>query len=148
VRKQYVEAAFEYKRVIEDYSTSPWVDDAAASLADCYVDSALKSDYDQQPSQLAITAIDEFKERFPDDARNADLAKKKLAMQESIADQRLKVAQFYTRRHNFDSARMYYEMVTKDFPATSAAQKANEWLDKNKVAQQKLSDKIIGRKSA
>ena len=147
-RKQYIEASFEYKRVIEDYSTSPWVDDAAAGLANCYYDSALPSDYDQQPSQLAVTAIDEFKERFPDDARNADLAEKKTKMQESIAEQRLKTAQFYEKRRNYDSARIYYQIAAKEFAGTAAAEKANQWLQQNPVAQPKLADRIIGRNNA
>ena len=147
-RKQYIEASFEYKRVIEDYSTSPWVDDAAAGLANCYYDSALPSDYDQQPSQLAVTAIDEFKERFPDDARNSDLAEKKSEMQESIAEQRLKTAQFYEKRRNYDSARIYYQIAAKGFAGTAAAEKANEWLEQNQVAQPKLAHRVLGRNSA
>ncbi|MCX5770409.1 MAG: outer membrane protein assembly factor BamD [Candidatus Hydrogenedentes bacterium] len=147
-RKQYIEASFEYKRVIEDYSTSPWVDDAAVGLANCYYDSALPSDYDQQPSQLAITAIDEFKERFPDDARNSELAEKKGKMQESIADQRLKTAQFYEKRRNFESARIYYGIVAKQFAGTAAAEKANGWLQNNQVAKPKLADRILGRTNA
>ncbi|HUW62389.1 MAG TPA: outer membrane protein assembly factor BamD [Candidatus Bathyarchaeia archaeon] len=147
-RKQYIEASFEYKRVIEDYSTSPWVDDAAAGLANCYYDGALPSDYDQQPSQLAVTAIDEFKERFPDDARNADLTEKKGKMRESIAEQRLKTAEFYEKRRNFDSARIYYQLAAKDFAGTAAAEKANQWLQQNPVAQPKLANRILGRNSA
>ena len=147
-RKQYIEASFEYKRVMEDYSTSPWVDDAAASLAECYVDSALPPDYDQQPSKLAVTAIDEFKERFPEDARNSQLVDKKSKMQESIAQQRLKTAQFYEKRRNFDSARIYYEMLAKEFAGTAAAEKANQWLEQNQLAQPKLADRIIGRNNA
>jgi len=147
-RKQYIEASFEYKRVIEDYSTSPWVDDAAAGLANCYYDSALPSDYDQQPSRLAVTAIDEFKERFPNDARNSDLAEKKSKMQESIAEQRLKTAQFYEKRRNFDSARIYYQIAAKEFEGTAAAEKAGQWLEQNPVVQPKLADRILGRNNA
>lgn len=147
-RKQYIEASFEYKRVIEDYSTSPWVDDAAAGLANCYYDSALPSGYDQQPSRLAVSAIDEFKERFPGDARNSELAEKKSEMQESIAEQRLKTAQFYEKRRNFDSARIYYGIVAKEFAGTAAAEKANEWLEQNQVAQPKLADRVLGRNNA
>lgn len=147
-RKQYIEASYEYKRVIEDYSTSPWVDDAAAGLADCYFDSSLPPDYDQQPSKLAITAIDEFKERFPEDNRNSGFSEKKLKMQEAIAQQRLKTAQFYEKRRNFESARIYYNTVAKEFAGTAAAEKANEWLQKNQVAQPKLAERIIGGNNA
>jgi len=144
-RERYIEAAFEYKRVIEDYSTSPWVDEAAAGLAECYYDSALESDYDQQPSMLAVRAIDEFKERFPKDERNEELGEMKNEMRESIAQQRLKTAQFYEKRRNFESARIYYNIVAKEFSETQAAAEANKWLSQNQEPP-KLADRIVGKK--
>lgn len=142
-REHYIEASYEYKRVIEDYSTSPWVDDAAAGLAECYYDSALESDYDQQPSMLAIKAIDDFKERFPNDQRNENLSKMKGEMRESIARQRLKTAQFYEKRRNFESARIYYNILAKEFTETKAAAEAKKWLSENREPPT-LADRVIG----
>jgi TolA-binding protein len=55
-RKEYTEAAFEYRRVVEDYSGSDWVDDACYGLAMCYYNGSLKPSYDQTPSQMALPA--------------------------------------------------------------------------------------------
>src|SRR5690606_5743898 len=57
-RKEYQEAAFEYRRVVEDYAGSDWVDEAAYGLAMCYYKQSLPPDYDQSPSYLTVDAIE------------------------------------------------------------------------------------------
>lgn len=130
-RKEYTEAAFEYRRVMEDYSGSDWVDDACYGLAMCYCNGSLKPAYDQTPSQMAVDAIDDFATRYPQDARVAELKAKRGEAREKIADQRLATAKFYEKRREFSSARIYYELLAKDFSDTGAAQTAKQWLDKN-----------------
>lgn len=133
-RKEYQEAAFEYRRVVEDYAGSDWVDEAAYGLAMCYYKQSLPPDYDQSPSYLTVDAIENFKERYPGDARIAELEPIATEMVESIAAQRYQTAQFYERRRMFGSARIYYELVVEQFPGTEAAGKAQEWLAANPTA--------------
>lgn len=128
-RDEYVEAAYEYQRVIEDYASSDWVDDASYGLAMCYYEASLPPDYDQTRSRLAIEAIDEFKARFPEDERVENLAEKRQDMRDKIARQRLMTARFYEKRRRFDAARIYYEAVVEQFPDTAAATDAKSWLD-------------------
>ncbi len=128
-RDEYVESAYEYSRVIEDYADSEWVVDASYGLARCYEGSSMTADYDQAPSFLAIDAIDSFAARYPGDARGGELVEVRAAMRENIAEQRLRTGQFYERRRLFDSARLYFEVVVEQFPETEAAVKAQEWLD-------------------
>jgi outer membrane assembly lipoprotein YfiO len=142
-RKEYTEAAFEYRRVIEDYSTSKWVADALFGLAACYYDSSRAADYDQKPCQLAIDAMDDFKQRFPSDQRVADLDQKRTKMRETIAQQRLQTAQFYAKRRNFASARIYYEVVDNQFGETRCAEKARKWLAENPSAEPGPADRVL-----
>ena len=128
-REEYVEAAYEFQRVLEDYAGTDWVDDASHGLAMCYYEAALPPEYDQTRSRLAIEAIDEFKARFPEDERTDTLAEKRVEMRERIARQRLNTARFYERRRRFTAARMYYEVIVDQFPDTAAAADAKLWLD-------------------
>ncbi|MGI6460689.1 MAG: outer membrane protein assembly factor BamD [Candidatus Hydrogenedentales bacterium] len=130
-RNEYVEAAYEYQRVLEDYASSDWVDDASHGLAMCYYKASLPPEYDQTRSRLAIDAIDEFKARFPDDERGEGLDTKRAEMSEKIARQRLDTARFYEKRRRFTAARMYYEVVLEQFPETSAAVDAKLWLEQS-----------------
>jgi outer membrane assembly lipoprotein YfiO len=127
-RKEYLESAFEYRRVIEDYSDSEWVDEACYGLAETYYEMAFPPDYDQMPSRLAIEAIDSFKERYPSDPRNSDLAGNRAEMRERIAQQRLLNARFYERRKKAEAARIYYEIIANDFSETASAEEARAWL--------------------
>jgi outer membrane assembly lipoprotein YfiO len=126
--ENYLEAAFDYRRVIEDYAGSDWVDEASFGLAMCYYDMSLPPDYDQTPSQLAIDAIDNFESRYPDDERLADLRTKQAEMQEKIAQQQLLTAKFYEKRRRFGAAKIYYEVLVEKYPDSQAAQVASEWL--------------------
>ncbi len=114
--ENYLEAAFDYRRVIEDYPGSDWVDEASYGLAMCYYDMSLPPEYDQTPSQLTIDAIDSFGNRYPDDERLAGLREKQGEMQEHIAQQQLINAKFYEKRRKFASAKIYYEMVVDKYP--------------------------------
>ncbi|MBN2309064.1 MAG: outer membrane protein assembly factor BamD [Candidatus Hydrogenedentes bacterium] len=129
--EEYVEAAFEYRRVVEDYGQSDWVDDACYGLAVCYYEASLPADYDQAPSQLAVTAIDEFKERFPSDGRGSELGAKRVEMRNLLAQQRLQTAQFYEKRRKFTAATIYYTIVAEEFGETDAANQARAWLQEN-----------------
>lgn len=143
-REGYLEAAYEYRRVVEDYSGSEWVDEASEGLAMCYYRMSLPPEYDQAPSELTINAVDDFKARFPEDARVADLDAKRVEMRESIATQRLQTARFYERRREFSSARLYYEIVVEQFGETGAARSAQTWLDEHPMIESPFS-KGIGR---
>lgn len=130
-RGEYEEAAFEYKRVIEDYSASKWVNDASYGLSQCYYEASLPAEYDQAPSQLAIEAIDDFTQRYPNDEKAKDLVDQRKEMRDTIAEQRLEIAKFYEKRRQFDAARIYYHVIVDQFPETESADTAREWLAKN-----------------
>ena len=147
-RDEYVEAAYEYRRVIEDYTSSDWVDDASYGLATCYSDASLPPSYDQEPSHLAIDAVDEFAARYPDDGRVAELKVKRVAMRDNIAQQRLQTAQFYEKRRDFEAARIYYKVVVEDFADTATAQSAQQWLADNPDPEMTPSERVLQAKRA
>ena len=130
-RKDYTEAAFEYRRVVEDYAASEWVDDASYGLAEVYTAGSRPPDFDQTNSQLAVRAIDEFKTQFPTDPRGTELDPKRQEMRNKMAEGQLRSANFYVKRREFLSARIYFELIAKDFAETPAAAKATEWLAAN-----------------
>jgi outer membrane assembly lipoprotein YfiO len=143
VRGEHDQAAFEYKRVIEDYSTSKWVKDASYGLAQCYYDQAQDPQYEQQTSQLAINAIDEFKQKFPNDEKAAKVDEMRGEMRSLIADQRLLSAKFYEKKRDFDAARIYYELLAKDFKETEAGGQAQQWLERNPSKDVSAADRVL-----
>ncbi|HOV32250.1 MAG TPA: outer membrane protein assembly factor BamD [Candidatus Hydrogenedens sp.] len=132
-RKEYIEAAYEYRRVVENYPQSDWVDDARYGLAQCYYESSLPPAYDQSRAELAIEAIDDFLRKHPEDSRCEEVKGWRQEMRKNIAEQKLMVARFYERQRKFDSARIYYQIVAKQYTDTPFAEKANHWLEENPV---------------
>lgn len=140
----YLDAGFEYRRVIEDYPDSEWVREATFDLTRCYEEAALDPDYDQAPSQLAMDAVDEFKRRFPDDERIPAREDMSAEMREKIAEQRFRTARHYEKRLDLDAARIYYEIAANDYAGTEAAVKAAEWLANN-PPKNDLQSAFLGR---
>jgi len=130
-RKEYIEAAFEYRRVIEDYAGSEWVDEAAYGLPLCHYESSLSPLYDQTSSELCVRAVDAFAERYPGDERLEELLEIRVEMRESIAKQRLRTARFYEKHHEAKAARIYHTLLVESFSDTPQAKDAQQWLDEN-----------------
>ena len=130
-RKEYLEAGYEFRRVIEDYSESKWVREATYHLTRSYEEAAFGPDYDQGPSKLAMSAIGNFTRRYPIDPRVDERQDVSEEMRETIAEQRYRTARFYEKRRRLDSARIYYEIVAGEFKGTQAAEKAEKWLAEN-----------------
>jgi len=134
-RKEYVEAAYEYRRVIEDYSDSDWVDEASYGLAVCYYDASLPHDYDQTSSEMSVESVDDFLFRYHDDPRVEELKAKRQEMRDQIAAQRLKSAQFYEKRREFNSARIYYQVLIDEFGDTPSSKTARAWLEAHPIVE-------------
>lgn len=132
-RKEYLEASYEYKKVIENYPQSEWVDDARYSLAKCYYETSSPPEYDQSKSELAIEAIDEFLRNHPEDPKCEELKKLRIELREKIAHQKYLIARYYERKREFASARIYYKLISEAYQDTSWAEKANKWLEDNPV---------------
>lgn len=130
-RDEYLEASFEFRRVVEDYADSEWVRDSSFQLTRSYEESAFDPDYDQAPSRLTIDSIDRFVRRYSDDDRVAERQQVSEEMRENIAEQRYRTARFYSKRRRMASARIYFEIVAGEFPGTRAAEKAAQWLAEN-----------------
>jgi len=56
-RREYTEAAFEYRRVVEDYSGSDWVDEASYGLAMCYYKGSLRPTTTRRPARWRLTRL-------------------------------------------------------------------------------------------
>ena len=98
-RKEYIDAAFEYQRVVEDYVASDWVNDASYGICPVVTKRRCRQPT-IRPQRAAISSIDEFATRYPEDERLPELQEKRVKMRESVAQQRLDIARFYEKGAN------------------------------------------------
>ena len=142
-QENYVEAAFEYQRVLEDYRGSEWLDEAAYDLAKCYELGSHPPPYDQSPTQLAINAIDDYTLTYPTADGVEELLAVRAEMEEKIAEQWFQTVRFYQSRSEFQSAQIYAQGILREYPNTQAAEKTRRWLEQN-PATDRLREKFIG----
>jgi outer membrane protein assembly factor BamD (BamD/ComL family) len=130
-RGEYLESAFEYRRVLEDYGQSEWVQEALFSLIQAYDHASRPAEYDQAPSQLTIDTINQYKRQYPSDTRIAEMDEVVDKLNSRIAEQHLFTAKHYEKRGHKLAARMSYERVVEEYANTLAAEDAQKWLAKN-----------------
>ena len=98
-----------------------------------------------KPTQMAVRDLNSYGVQ-PDFlvARSKEpIDEKRKEMRDSIAAQRVKTAQFYAKRRDFDAARIYYQLVTEKFGDTGSAEKAQKWLAANPAPESTAADKAL-----
>lgn len=128
-RGEYSESAFEYRRVLEDYNHSEWVQEALYGLTLSYEKVSRPPEYDQEPSQLTIDTIAQFKRQYPNDPRGESMDEVSEELMARIAEQHFQTAHHYEKRGKKLAARMSYKRVVREYSQTPSAEKARTWLE-------------------
>lgn len=136
--KQYVEAKEAFEKVILNYPNSSMVEKARFEMADCSYQASKKAEYEQTTTRKAI---DEFNQFLSDETDDGDLSqramKQLLILQEKDAEHLFRIAEFYKRIKQFESAGIYYKEIINKYPQTSWAAKAEELLLSSTVNNEK-----------
>ncbi|MBN2136734.1 MAG: tetratricopeptide repeat protein [Sedimentisphaerales bacterium] len=82
--------------------------------------------YDAANLKTARTYYQKFTALYPEDADELGIAETINLITEQLAEKQLTIAKYYDRTGKTQSANLYYDMVTKDYPGTQAAQEANQ----------------------
>lgn len=124
----YDEAGAEFQKLIDYYPTSDWTVEAAFGTASCRYCQALPHEYDQTAVEEAISKFRYFLRSFPDSSR-ADEAREKIReLQEIAAEHEFQVAMYYHQKMRYESARLYFDSIVREYPETKWAKKASEKL--------------------
>ncbi len=126
---QYLEATYEYQKVLDEYPSTEWAGQAMYGLGMCYYKQALPAEYDQTIARKAVEQFQLFKGLYPDDPKAEEAAERIAELREEMARQQLVVASFYEKMQKPDSARVYYRTVAAKYPGTRAAGVAREKLE-------------------
>jgi len=123
-QQMYMEARDEFEKLLNDYSESEWTKAAKYQIA--LADAARSGDaeYDQKITQSAVEEFEEFVEQYPN-AKLSDNAKSKiLELRNKEAENNFNIAQFYEKRRNYKSAKIYYQIVVDEFETSPWATRA------------------------
>ena len=121
---EYVTAAAEFARLASDLGTDERADDARFMTCRAYQELSPDSQLDQEYSLGAIDHCRALLEWFPQ-SEHAEQARQIIQRMTSVlAEKVYEGAEWYFRRHAYDSAIIYYEDVVEQFPATPWAPRA------------------------
>lgn len=126
----YEEAQKAFQAVVDEYPTSPLVQQARFEIANASMLASRQAQYNEQYAERAIEEFKSIKESFPDDesVRKADESIRLL--REKKAETAFETGSFYERQKKIGSARVYYSDLIRQYPETQAAGKAKERLER------------------
>ncbi|MBZ0166040.1 MAG: outer membrane protein assembly factor BamD, partial [Candidatus Omnitrophica bacterium] len=120
----YPEARDELEKVLNDYPDSEWVKAAQYQIAVADSKRSVNAGYDQRITQSAKEEFEEFLDIYPD----AELSEKAKAEIDRLKDKEAQnnygIAQFYEKQKQFDSAKIYYQIVVDEYPTSKWSSKS------------------------
>ena len=121
---KYEEAIAEYKKVMETYADSEWVDEAVFKLGITAETQGRGTVYDQTKTEEAIKWYSKYLKDYPD----RDMAGEVKERMGNLLDKKFKkvyeTGEYYEKDGEIESALIYYRRVVKDFPGSTWAEKA------------------------
>jgi len=126
--KKYQDAILEYQKVVEEYSDSEYLDDARFQIGICAYQLSRGSAYDQQATNKAIDTFRSYIIDFTQSRRVAEAKKMIKELEARKAQGAFDVAQYYQDQKQYESAKIYFEEVIKNYPDTDFAQQSRKLL--------------------
>ena len=126
--KKFDDAIENYEKLIENYSDSAWVSYAQYQIPMCKVNDERRQDRNYGLLTEAADGFNDYMANNPQGALVDDAQKRINDIETAKAEREFKVAEFYLRVKKPRSAKVYYEIVEKDFPGTIWSAKATEKL--------------------
>ncbi|MDD5019168.1 MAG: outer membrane protein assembly factor BamD [Candidatus Omnitrophica bacterium] len=122
----FTEATAEFQKVLDNYPTSEWAEPAKFQIAVCAGRSSLDASYDQTMTQEAVDRFKTFLATHPD-AELSEQAELRIdELRDKEAESNFEIGRFYEKQKAFDSAKIYYQFVIKNYPRSIWAQKSLE----------------------
>jgi outer membrane assembly lipoprotein YfiO len=121
---RFFEAEDEFNKVIKNYPQSEWVTAAEFQIAECRANISPSPDYDQEATREAKEKFQEFVLSHSDAALSSQAEKNIRELQEREAQGYYDTAVFYEKQRAYNAAKIYYNIVIKDYPRSLWAAKA------------------------
>ena len=119
---EFLIAAVEYEKLINNMNRSPLVPKAQYKLAESYYNMSPRPSLDQGYTHKAIREYQYFVEEYPTDPLKEEAEKKINLLRSRLAEKELQSAEIYRKMREFTAAIIYYDLVLSKYYDT-------EWAD-------------------
>jgi outer membrane protein assembly factor BamD (BamD/ComL family) len=128
-RHRYNEAYLKWSQIQTRWPTGQTGKDALLAMARTKYAAFRGPEYDGSGLISAKTYYENFRLRYPEDARQIQADEILSRISEQLAEKQLGIAKYYERTGSIEPANMYYQMVVDNWPQSKAAQTAREKLN-------------------
>jgi outer membrane protein assembly factor BamD len=118
---EYVQAAADFRRVADDFSTSEYAPTALLRAGDANLRLWRRPELDPSYGETALALYQELAGRYPDSDAAARARPHVRRLEDQFAEKAFKTGVFYMRRKAFDSAIIYFKDVIANYPTASRA---------------------------
>src|SRR5213596_2397832 len=118
---EYVQAASDFRKVADDFSTSEYAPTALLRAGDANLKLWHRPELDPSYGETALAIYQELAGRFPDSDAAARARPHVRRLENQFAEKTYKTGIFYLRRKAFDSAIIYFKDVIANYPTTQRA---------------------------
>ncbi len=123
---EYPKALQAFQKVIDDYPNSNLLDDVRYQLAETSFEFSRTGTRDERAIDDAIENISDFLKRYPESSVTEKIGKLKQEIAKRDAEKNYRIALYYEKEHEFESAALYFEDVFKRYPDTEYGKLAQE----------------------
>jgi outer membrane protein assembly factor BamD len=123
-RREWITAATEFNRVASDYPGGPWADNARYEVCASYSRLAPRPQLDQEYTEVALEHCRSLLLYYPDSEFVPQAQELMVELENRLAEKEFRTADLYFGRRAYDSAIIYYQLVTDEYGTTVWAPRA------------------------
>ena len=112
--KDYVTAEANFDRFVTNFPRSPFAEDARFLRIDCLYKSTYRYELDQNPTRVAISAINEYEKDYGDNAHRAECDAMLKDLSERLDRKAYEAARLYYNMEDYKAARVAFRNTLKD----------------------------------
>jgi outer membrane protein assembly factor BamD (BamD/ComL family) len=128
-RHKYNEAYLKWSEIQNRWPTGQTAKDALLGMARTKYAAYRGPDYDGSSLISAKSYYENFRLRYPEEAKKIQTDEILSQMGEQLAEKQLRIAKYYDKAGSIAPANMYYQMVVDNWPQSRAAKPAGEKLN-------------------
>lgn len=145
--KNYVLAAYHFKRFVEIYPESKWAEEALFKYAESFSKQSPTVDLEQENTARGIDAYQYFINSFPNSTRVPECNKIIEGLHKKLEQKSLSIADLYYKTENYRAASLSFKQTMRDFPDIGEAERLSYMIVKSdyKFAQLSINSKKAER---
>ncbi len=124
MNEEYLIAAAEYQKLLEDYPESPYVEKAFFKIGLSFAELSQRPELDQEYTNKALRHFQNFIEAYPDGEMRGEAEKEIQKLRSKLARKQLLGGNVYRKMGIYDSAIIYYNILLEKYYDTPAAEDA------------------------